>query len=418
MTMTVDGARASAENAKVNVAFPFIHDAIGGSHISALNLIRHLDRDRFRPFVLLENPSGRVAGLFRAENIPFVPIATSRPVSDSAIDEGASALALARYGLARIRTIARQLKEQRADIVHSNDGRMHVFGGLAARLAGARHVWHHRSDPEAAGLRYIAPAIAHHVVTVSRFAGPRPGWWSAAKKWTVVPSPFDTDAAPPDRVACRQAMLEALDAPPDTAVIGFFANFNLRKRPLAFVRAIAALRRRAPDRPVMAPMFGKPFETSEDDIMGLAAELGVADRIRPMGFRYPPEPWLAGCDVLFVPSVREPFGRTLIEAMLLETLVVAVASGGNPEAIEDRATGHLVPVDDADAAAERLALALDRPDETRAVAASARADALARFGMQRHAQSIMRVYDQVLEGPHRSGPEESLAPAVQPDARS
>lgn len=399
MTMNADnGARASA---KVNVAFPFIHDAVGGSHISSLNLIRHLDRDRFAPFVLIENPEGRVADLFRTENIPFTPIATSRPVSDAAIDESASPLSLVRYGLSRVRTIARQLKQHQVDIVHTNDGRMHVFGGLAARLARAKHVWHHRSDPEAAGLRYIAPAIAHHVVTVSRFAGPRSGRWSAAKKWTVVPSPFDTDTAPPARNTCRQAMLEALGASPDTAIIGFFANFNERKRPLAFVRAIAALKAEQPERQIAAPMFGKPFETSEDDINRLAAELDVADCIRPMGFRYPPEPWLAGCDILFVASVREPFGRTLIEAMLLGTLVVAVDSGGNPEAIKDRVTGHLVPVDDPEAAASRLHESLCEPEATGAIAARARADALARFGMQRHAQSIMRVYDEVMEGPRR-----------------
>lgn len=384
---------------KIKVAFPFIHDAVGGSHISALNLIRHLDGDRFEPFVLLENPNGRVAELFRSEKIPFEPITTSAPTSDAAIGEHAGSLSLARYGLARISTIARQLRRHRVDIVHTNDGRMHVFGGLAARLAGAKQVWHHRSDPDSIGFRYLAPALAGHVVTVSRFVGPRPGWWSSANKWTVVPSPFDTEAAVPDREACRRAMLTALDAPSDAAVIGFFANFNDRKRPLAFVRAIAALKVLQPERPIVAPMFGKAFDIGEEEIGGLATELGVGDAIRTMGFRYPPEPWLAGCDILFVPSVREPFGRTLIEAMLLETLVVAVDSGGNPEAIEDRVTGHLVPVDDPDMAAARFLEALDQPAAAKAIVDRARSNALALYGKQRHAQAIMGVYETLVRGP-------------------
>jgi glycosyltransferase involved in cell wall biosynthesis len=408
--------QAASAPGKVKVAFPFIHDAVGGSHISALNLIRHLDRERFEPFVLLENPKGRVAELFCAEGIPFAPIATSAPVTDDAIGERAGALSLARYGLSGVWTIARQLRRHRFDIVHTNDGRMHVFGGLAAKLAGARQIWHHRSDPEAIGFRYLAPATASHVVTVSRFVGPRPGWWSAAKTWTVVPSPFDTKTPLLDQDACRRDMLAALAAPADAAVIGFFANFNLRKRPLAFVRAIAALKARAPGQPIVAPMFGKPFETSEEDILALAAELGVVDAIRPMGFRYPPEPWMAGCDILFVPSVREPFGRTLIEAMLLKTLVVAVDSGGNPEAIEDRVTGHLVPLDDAEAAAARLAEAIREPEATRNIVERARADALARFGMDRHAKAIMGIYDQVMEGPDRAPT--LLAPESGPSVRS
>ena len=393
--------QAPIASGKVKVAFPFIHDAVGGSHISALNLIRHLDADRFEPLVLLENPKGRVGDLFRTEGIPFEPIATKAAATDDAIGESASKLSLARYGLSRVWTIARQLRRHRVDIVHTNDGRMHVFGGLAAKLAGAKQVWHHRSDPESIGFRLMAPASASHVVTVSRFVGPRPGWWSAADRWTVVPSPFDTDTPRSDREACRRDMLAALDAPDNAAVISFFANYNLRKRPLAFVRAIAALKAKDPARPIMAPMFGKPFETSEEDIVNLASELGVGDIVRPMGFRYPPEPWMAGSDILFVASVREPFGRTLIEAMLQKTLVVAVDSGGNPEALVDRVTGHLVPVDDAEAAAVRLAEAINDPGTTRNIVERARTDALSRFGMQRHVQAIMQVYDEVMAGTGR-----------------
>lgn len=410
--MTINVDQGSAAPGKVKIAFPFIHDAVGGSHISALNLIHHLDLERFEPFVLLENPKGRVADLFRTEGIPFEPIATATPATDDAIGTSAGPVSLCLYGLSRIRIIAKQLRQHRVGIVHTNDGRMHVYGGLAAKLAGARHVWHHRSDPDSLGFRYVSPAIANHVVTVSRFAGPRPGWWSAEKRWTVVPSPFDTTAALPDRAACRRAMLDALDAPSDAAVIGFFANFNDRKRPLAFVHAIAALAAREPGRPIVAPMFGKPFDIGEDDIQRLAAELGVGGAIRPMGFRYPPEPWLAGCDILFVPSIREPFGRTLIEAMLLETLVVAVDSGGNPEAIEDRVNGHLVPVDDADGAARRFQEALDQPAITRSLVERAREEALTRYGMQRHAQAIMQVYE-TLQRSHRRAPP-ALAAQAEP----
>ena len=400
MAVVVSDEKLSTE--RVKVAFPFIHDSVGGSHISALNLIRHLDRDRFEPFVLLENPNGRVADLFRKEDIPFEPIEISKPTSDDAIGSSAGIMSIGRYGLTRVWAMSRQLRRRGAHLVHTNDGRMHVFGGLAAKLAGAKHVWHHRSDPDAIGLRYIAPAVASHVVTVSKFSGPRPGLWTAARKWSVVPSPFDTDTPVPDRDKCREAMLTALDAPSTAAVIGFFANLTPRKRPLAFVRAIAALKAQKPERPIVAPIFGKAFDISEDDVMNLARELDVADCVRPMGFLHPPEPWFAGCDIMFSPSVREPFGRTLIEAMLLGTLVVATDSGGNPEAIEDGVTGYLTPADDAEAAASCMHQAIREPSISKAVTERARAQSLIRFGMKRHAQLIMDIYDQLLHGPPRS----------------
>src|SRR3546814_14386086 len=58
---------------------------------------------------------------------------------------------------------------------------------------------------------------------------------------------------------------------------------------------------------------------------------------------------MAACDALIVTAVEEPFGRTLIEAMLLRTPVVAANSGGNPEAIRHGETGLLAPADDPEA---------------------------------------------------------------------
>jgi glycosyltransferase involved in cell wall biosynthesis len=94
--------------------------------------------------------------------------------------------------------------------------------------------------------------------------------------------------------------------------------------------------------------------------------------------------------------VDEPFGRTLIEAMLLGTVVVAAASGGNPEAIRDGVTGCLVPPDDAAAFAARTLALLAAPSLTTSLADAARQDALGRFGLRAHAEAIMRVYDTML----------------------
>jgi glycogen synthase len=126
---------------------------------------------------------------------------------------------------------------------------------------------------------------------------------------------------------------------------------------------------------------------------------------------------MAACDVLLVPAVDEPFGRTLIEAMLLGTVVVAAASGGNPEAIRDGVTGHLVPADDAVAFAERSLGLLADSARKGALAEAARREALERFGLRQHAAAIMRVYDAMLS-PHRidqdAGAAEHTPGAIEP----
>jgi glycosyltransferase involved in cell wall biosynthesis len=169
-----------------------------------------------------------------------------------------------------------------------------------------------------------------------------------------------------------------------------------RKRPVAFVEAIAALQARAPDVPLVAPLFGEDLEGLAGEVEARAAQLGVARQVRLMGFRYPPESWMAGSDLLLVTAVDEPFGRTLIEAMLLGTPVIAADSGGNPEAIEDGRTGFLVAPDDVAGFAARAAELLQDEARWRAISAAAQADARSRFGLERHAQAIMAIYDRML----------------------
>jgi glycosyltransferase involved in cell wall biosynthesis len=117
-------------------------------------------------------------------------------------------------------------------------------------------------------------------------------------------------------------------------------------------------------------------------VRGRAAARDLADCIRLISFRYPPELWIAACDIHMVPALAEPFGRTLIEAMLLGTVVVAAASGGNVEAVRDGETGYRVPPEDAPAVAEQILRIGTDPERRRAIAHAARRDAPARFGLR------------------------------------
>jgi len=373
----------------VVVCFPFVGDRLGGSSISALNLIRHIDRDRYRPLILMHDVDGPAAQLFKDEDLDVEPA----PIGECATGTGRGSDL--QFALRRAGSLSRYLRARNVRIVHTNDGRMHATWAVPARLAGARLLWHHRGNPQAAGLRLLAPWVADRVVAVSKFASPRPGLISASHKCAVIHSPFATETEPVDREQCRRAVLDEFGCPPETHVVGFVGNLVERKRPTVFVETIARMVARRPDLAIAAPLFGQPREQGAR-VAAAIEGLGLRDRVRLMGFRYPPEPWIAACDVLLVPAVEEPFGRSLIEAMLLGTPLVAADSGGNPEIIRHGETGYLVPPDDPDAFARRT-LDLLEDDAARArVAAHARQDAVARFGMQRHAQSIMQIYDDLL----------------------
>lgn len=66
---------------------------------------------------------------------------------------------------------------------------------------------------------------------------------------------------------------------------------------------------------------------------------GIDGRVRFLGFRRDVPEIMSLCDLLIVPSLREPFGRVVIEAMACGTPVVASAVGGMVEIFEDGVGG-------------------------------------------------------------------------------
>jgi glycosyltransferase involved in cell wall biosynthesis len=77
-----------------------------------------------------------------------------------------------------------------------------------------------------------------------------------------------------------------------------------------------------------------------------ARVLGVADRVRFLGWCDDVPALLAAADFLVCPSLHEPFGNVVIEAWSVGLPVIATASDGPAALIEDQVSGLLVPLPD------------------------------------------------------------------------
>jgi glycosyltransferase involved in cell wall biosynthesis len=137
--------------------------------------------------------------------------------------------------------------------------------------------------------------------------------------------------------------------------------------------------------------------TDRDALRATAATLGIGDRVEWHGAL--PQPQLLDfyrrATALVVPSRDEGFGLVAVEAQLCETPVVAFASGGLADTMDDGVTGYLVPPGDATALAtvlERVVTSDRRHDLGRA----GRQSALARFAPESVARRYRTLYDSVL----------------------
>ncbi len=119
---------------------------------------------------------------------------------------------------------------------------------------------------------------------------------------------------------------------------------------------------------------------------------------------------LSHAAVFVCPSIYEPLGIVNLEAMACATAVVATATGGIPEVVEDGVTGLLVPFDpvddasrtpqDAQAFAGAIAESVNRllgdPAEAMRMGEAGRERAVEQFGWDRIAEQVRSLYERLV----------------------
>src|SRR5262249_10956102 len=93
----------------------------------------------------------------------------------------------------------------------------------------------------------------------------------------------------------------------------------------------------------------------EAQLKKLAADLGVASRVRFLGWRTDRSALLRAADVCVLPSRYEPFGTVILEAWAAKTAFVACASAGPASHVTDGVNGLLTPIGDAGALRHAIA---------------------------------------------------------------
>jgi len=134
----------------------------------------------------------------------------------------------------------------------------------------------------------------------------------------------------------------------------------------------------------------------EADLKALAARLGVADRVRFLGWRNDRGALLRAADICVLPSRWEPFGTVMLEAWAAGTPLVAAASQGPSALIEDGGNGLLVPVDDAAALAAAIRRLMAEPGLRAHLIERGRADYQQGFTREAVTERMLALYRQLI----------------------
>jgi glycosyltransferase involved in cell wall biosynthesis len=371
----------------IRLLFPYVGDSVGGSHISSSLLIRNLDPAQYEAEIVLHQ-EGPLTEFLAANGLTW----RSLPMGALA-GENPSLPSIAIAQLKAAPRLIAYIKKHKIDLVHTNDLRTHLTWGVAARLAGKPWVWHQRVLMSDSWLWRLMPWIASQVISISyAVAASLPPLGSLPS--AVAHNPVDL-AIQPDRNKMRAVLGREADIAKRAVIVGYVGNMTVQKRPLTFIRTAAEINRQS-GLDVQFVMFGDDRGGQLNSAKDLVRRLGLDERFYFAGHRAPIEPWLAGLDVLLAPGVKDGFGRTLIEAMMVQTAVVAADSGGHPEIIEHGQTGLLAPPDDHYAMSVNV-IQLLRDNSLRGkMAQRGKEFTMREFSAQSHAQKIMNIYSRII----------------------
>ena len=132
----------------------------------------------------------------------------------------------------------------------------------------------------------------------------------------------------------------------------------------------------------------------DEKLKALATALGVADRVRFLGWKDNPSPYYAAADVCLFPSRFEPLGNVVIQSWAHGLPVVAAASKGPAALINDSEDGLLVPVDEPEALAAAVARLIADPTARLRMAQNGMARVEAEFSEEAVVADWRRLFSQ------------------------
>ena len=367
----------------------------GGAETVYLTLATKLDRRRYRSVVTTDvpipgapggeiSPRGWLYDALRAGGMEPVVVRTTRA-----------------FDLAYLARVVRLALATRARLIHCHLLTSSVYGSVAGLLTGIPVVatFHGAVDIPSGGrlsafkvgiinrgarrIVFVSDHLRREMLSATALDGARS---------VVVHNGVDADRfrpAPNDRLR-RELGIAA-----DVLLVGALGNVRSPKGYDVLLECAALVS--ASSRRVCFVVAGDGTGDRElyEGLLSQRARLGLEGSVHFVGYREDVAGFLNGLDVFVLPSRREGFSLSTLEAMACGLPVVATRSGGPEEIVEDGESGLLVPAGDA----RLLARAIERlrGDERLrgSLAARARSRAAASFSIDGMVGAYQRMYDAV-----------------------
>jgi len=365
---------------------------VGGAETVLAELVRRLDRERFRPQLCCLKSLG--------------------PLGDALAQEIPTFAGLSKHKLdvAVLWRLTRLMHLGRVDaVVTLGTGKDAMFyGRLAARLARV---------PVICSVRHLGGPTGR-VGLLNRLLGPitdalivdgEPDDRSSAirrrslaRKVCVIPNGVDTHKFHP-RWPDRR-LQEELDLSPQSPVVGLVGSMDRQECHEQYLQAAALVRDAIPDAQFLVIGEG----SRRASIESFARDVLPIDAVRFLGARQDMPEVLSLIDVVLHALPTPTPSIALLEAMAAEKPIVATRPGSGPQAVADDRTGLGITPGDARQIADRVIELLGNADQAGSLARAAREKVLSHWPIARTVEAyqdlIWEIYTAKASGGSRPAP--------------
>ncbi|PZD97731.1 hypothetical protein DNH61_00240 [Paenibacillus sambharensis] len=317
---------------RINVLFVTHADKKGGAEQSLIHLINYMDTRRYKVFFLCP-----------AEAAYLHEITTEHQHIPYTLGSIKQRLGLGYLGA--VRFIRRLVKEHGIQIVHANGWRAPWYVAPLKFISRAKLVWHHRDYTHLKMYNHVLPRFFHQVICISHFVADS----IAGSNRTVIYNGVDARNNPYDKT--RRLMEDG------ELLIGTFGRIVEWKRYHLMIEAVKRLSDRGMTNWKLLIVGDTSMDNTDDYYDSLkrrVEEYGLSRQVVFHGYSSKPLELMSECDVTINFSMNEPFGRVVIESLMVKTPVIVADSGGAPEIIRETMGGIIVKDGDIHALAEAL----------------------------------------------------------------
>jgi glycosyltransferase involved in cell wall biosynthesis len=315
-----------------------------------------------------------------------------------------------RFSLNGILQIHRYIRQFKPDIIHSHGYRANFYSRLAATIGGVPHVctvhvslYDYIDTPISTRLLYIMvervmAVLSRRFLCISKsMSADMRRLGVGEEKIVEIPNGVDTQRF--KQITVSETVKHRMGVIDGGPVIGTVGRLVAEKGQKYLIDAVAAIQ---PEFPNLTCLFIGDGPALEE-LKRRAEARGVMDRCRFPGTVSDMESIYPVMDIFVLPSIREPFGLVLLEAMASGVAVVATDAGGPRDFIDSGQNGMLVaPMDVA-----ALAKAVDgmlRDDSFRHRMAVAGCEtARNRFDILKTVEGIESVYRTIMKSENFRG---------------